>query len=208
MGFEYIRPHSETLAHTWLIQRLNKPSKGFGPLGVDNPFSFGGGLLNGGLSKDAMNLLRDIFSFDYMGAAEFEFGSVPAALSRIAEHATPSKVKKKSNLVAHSFEFDKANIEKNWKKDSVQATGVATIYVLCHKDHVSQVEELITKLASERFNSELKESTRLASALDPQNDWDTKVGGWLELNNGFMFFVDEEMFNKTADLFGIKRQEK
>lgn len=57
------------LKQTYLVQRLNRPTNGY-----DNPFSFGGGLKNGGLSEDAMKLLRPIFSFDYMGSAEFEFG--------------------------------------------------------------------------------------------------------------------------------------
>ena len=55
----------------YLIQRLEK-SKNY-----VNPFSFGGGLVNGGLSKDAMSLLKPIFSFDYMGSAEFDFGVLP-----------------------------------------------------------------------------------------------------------------------------------
>jgi hypothetical protein len=67
---------------SYLIQRLHKPEswriKG---KVLDNAFSFGGGLKNGGLTTKALDLLRDIFSFDYMCAAEFEFGAVPAALS-------------------------------------------------------------------------------------------------------------------------------
>ena len=50
-------------------------------------FSFGGGLKNGGLSNDAMNLIRNICRFDYMGAAEYEFGAVPESLSYIAQNA-------------------------------------------------------------------------------------------------------------------------
>ena len=48
---------------SWLIQRLNKPREYEGKLkGLENAFSFGGGLVNGGLSKEAMELLN----FDYM----------------------------------------------------------------------------------------------------------------------------------------------
>ena len=39
---------------------------------------------NGGLSSEAMDLIRGIWAFDYMGAAEFEFGAVPKALQKIA----------------------------------------------------------------------------------------------------------------------------
>ena len=82
MKTEHPKTHWRT---PWLIQRLHKPES-FKLAGVetDNPFSFGGGLINGGLSKEAMDLLRPIFSFDYMGAAEFEFGEVSKALTALA----------------------------------------------------------------------------------------------------------------------------
>ncbi|KKS64951.1 MAG: hypothetical protein UV32_C0003G0012 [Candidatus Collierbacteria bacterium GW2011_GWF2_42_51] len=67
---------------TRLIQRLEKP------IGRASPFSFGGGLKNGGLSKEAMDVLGDIFNFDYMGSSEFEWGAVPAALNFIAEQSS------------------------------------------------------------------------------------------------------------------------
>ncbi len=32
--------------------------------------------------------------------------------------------------------------------------------------------------------------------------------GWLELDNGYVFFTDEEAFQKTINLFGIKITEE
>lgn len=72
------------MKRTWLVQRLRKPYN-HPAFGADNPFSFGGGLRNGGLNDEAMGLLRGIFSFDYMGAAEFEFGAIPQAFDRLRE---------------------------------------------------------------------------------------------------------------------------
>lgn len=199
MGFSYLRPRVDgRLNKSWLIQRLDKPFKATGPLGADNPFAFGGGYKNGGLSDDAMALLRDIFSFDYMGAAEFEFGAVPEALTEIAKAA------EKGELVAHTFEFDKSRIEKDWRKNAVQPTGTATIYVLCVKGDEAEIQSRIEGWASERYNSELKESTRLADVLDVDSQrYTVRTAGWLELNNGYMFFTDKEMFDKTASLFGV-----
>lgn len=68
------------MERSYLIQRLKDPYLGH----EKNPFSFGGGYKNGGLADEAIDLLKDIFSFDYMGAAEFEFGALPKALNRIA----------------------------------------------------------------------------------------------------------------------------
>ena len=50
---------------------------------------------------------------------------------------------------------------------------------------------------------DLKEGLRLTYALRPTNDWDRDVCGWLELDNGFMFFIDEEMWEETIDLLGV-----
>src|SRR5687767_3353849 len=61
----------------YLIQRLKKP------LGVENPYSFGGGRINGGINKESMKLINQVFSFDYMGSAEFEWGAVPTALAAL-----------------------------------------------------------------------------------------------------------------------------
>jgi hypothetical protein len=72
---------------SYLIQRLEEPWGGMAQF-KDNPFSFGGGLRNGGLSQEAMDLIRGIWSFDYMGSAEFEFGAVPEALNAIANCTT------------------------------------------------------------------------------------------------------------------------
>jgi hypothetical protein len=74
----------------YLVQRLQRPYKGKeGGLIKDDPniFSFGGGFKNGGLSKQAMDIFKELFRFDYMGAAEFEFGAVPKAFQAIAQNA-------------------------------------------------------------------------------------------------------------------------
>lgn len=64
---------------TYLVQRLTKPMGG--RMGAfSEAFAFGGGLRHGGVSDGAMDLLRQVFAFDYMGAAEFEWGAVPKAL--------------------------------------------------------------------------------------------------------------------------------
>jgi hypothetical protein len=183
-------PQSTTLSHTRLIQRLDAPR------GQDNPFSFGGGYKNGGLSDDAMELLRGVFSFDYMGAAEFEFGAVPKALSAIANLSS------KGEYAAWSFAPKLRKPDKS--KLSVPAHD--TIYVVAPRAQRGEIEALITHLANERWNSDLKETTHLNAVLWPDDNWSARFKGWLELDNGFFFFVDEVMFNKVANLFGIESE--
>lgn len=72
----------KNLKNTCLIQRLLKPNKS----SLSNIFNFGGGLKNGGLSDDAISMLNPIFSFDYMGSAEFEFGAIPEFFQVIAKN--------------------------------------------------------------------------------------------------------------------------
>lgn len=184
------------MRRSWLVQRLRKPAQRDSIFGKDNPFAFGGGLRNGGLSDDAMDLLRPIFSFDYMGAAEFEFGAVPKALRRIGENAR--------NLVATSIDVRLADVAKHWRdKSEGEPVGSAPVYLLCAKADVAEVESRVRGWAGESF-SELKEQTRLSSALRPVHDWDAETGGWLELDNGFMFFTDRDMWAATAAVFGVE----
>lgn len=185
---------------TWLVQRLNKPWKTSGlPETLSNVFAFGGGLKNGGLSKDAMTLLKDIFEFDYMGSAEFEWGSVPNALRHIAENI--------KDYFAYSFDIALMDVANNWKDKSKKVPeGSVTIYMLVSKADYPEFEKRIRQWARESYNSNLKESTHLSSTLRPYNEWDGRVVGWLELNNGFMFFTDKEMWQKTCDLFGVHHE--
>jgi hypothetical protein len=177
------------MERSWLVQRLRRPWPGE----RDNPFSFGGGLKNGGLSDEAMGLLRGIFSFDYMGAAEFEFGAVPEALQRIA----------RADLAVFSFAVPLADVPAHWRdKSSEKPAGEATVYVLCPADNSDEVRERIEGWARTHL-ADLKEQTRFASALRPFNEWDSEVCGWLELDNGFMFFTDRDMWQQTCELFGV-----
>jgi len=169
-----------------LIQRLEAP------VGVINPFSFGGGQKNGGLSEKAVDLVKNVFSFDYMGASEFEWGAVPKALSAVHE----------ADKVAFSLEIAGSDINHQWKpRHEPDFPGKSTIYVLCSVKHIEEVEARIRKVASDEGSLNLKEATCLQRALD--NNADSRVCGWLELDNGFFFFTDKAMWENTCKLFGV-----
>lgn len=173
---------------SWLVQRLEAPR------GAANPFSFGGGLRNGGLSDEAMGLLRGVFSFDYMGAAEFEFGAVPEALGAIASN---------KRLTAFAFEVPLSKVAKGFREtEPPAARAKATVYVICDERHVDAVKEFVRLDAARKVD--LKESTRLSEVLRPSGPYQPTVVGWLELNNGFFFFTDEQMWLNTALLFGVQ----
>ena len=159
------------MQRSFLIQRLTAPSR------VANPFSFGGGLHNGGLSADAMSLLSQIFSFDYMGAAEFEWGAVPEALQGMAKDA--------EQLIAYLHQD-------------------LPVSVICRSSAADEVDRRIFDWATTEFVEGVKEQPRLFAALTPRNEYDSRYKGWLELSNGFFFFTDRDMWAKTAVLFGLE----
>lgn len=188
---------TQTMTSSWLVQRLHKPHAGFGQLGKDNPFSFGGGYRNGGLSPEAMDLLRNVWSFDYMGAAEFEFGAVPEALHRLA----------KSALTGFSFTVPLADVPANWRdKSKTKPKGEATIYVLCPAHHADEICNRINEWARTE-DVQLKEGLKLTTSLRPVETWDSETCGWLELDNGFLFFTDETMWENACALFGVAADE-
>jgi hypothetical protein len=181
-----------------LVQRLKKPFPNDSPMArLADTLAFGGGLRNGGLSAEAMGLLGDIFRFDYMGGSEFEWGAVPEALQHIAKNVKKYK--------AFQFTIPLACVAKDFRdKSTEEPTGYATIYVICDKSHVTEVGERIVHWAANPYGGELKETTHLSNTLRPVHEWDTDVQGWLELDNGFFFFTDRDMWEKTAQLFGMR----
>lgn len=154
----------------YLVQRLRKPS------GFHNPFSFGGGIVNGGINKDVMEVLNQIWLFDYMGSTEFEWGAVPQALNKLA------KLSKDGKLIACEYEIDEG-----------------AVYYICPSDIEDDVLKWI-KMAAKEQHSETKGFVGLKDSMKGK----LKYKGWIELQNPFMFFIDGEMFNNTRKLFGVK----
>lgn len=173
----------------YLVQRLNKPRT------QDNPFSFGGGLLNGGITNDAMNYIRHCFSFDYMGAAEYEWGAVPRALQAI--------------------------LDKRKKMVKFEHEGV---FVIALKDIADDVKEWISKALKNEHSVDTRDLLRLKRSMKEikkSEESSFTTLGWLKLEGDwhnqnastkndepFMFFIDETMFKNTCELFEIKKELK
>lgn len=187
----------------WLIQRLNRPHawpEGHFMKGKDNPFAFGGGLRDGGFGKKAMDLLRPIFSFDYMGSAEFELGAVPKAIQ--------SMIASMNDLCAVSFEIDQSKVsfdswESRYFKPPVKGV-MKSIHLIAKVSHHEPAEKYILSLMGKK-EPELKEGTNFKGALldlkDAKDDWLHKTQGWLDIDNCLFFFTDFEMFDRTKMLF-------
>jgi hypothetical protein len=182
---------------TYLVQRLEKPR--VDPRFTDNPFSFGGGLRNGGLSPEAMDLLRPIFGFDYMGAAEYEFGALPQALQALA----------KSELATGHFNLVEKDVAAYRNMFSPKREDLPlrykTVWYICRKEQVGDVVERILEDAKGKLDIKqgYKQFVRTLRS-DPKADYPEETIGWIELDNGFFYFIDEEAARKTAAVFGVE----
>lgn len=182
-------PADVKLNGIYLVQRLTTPSPSKGPLGaLANAFSFGGGLVNGGLSKEAMALLQPIFGFDYMGSSEFEHGAVPKTLGKLAECAA------KNELVIAKF-----NVEAGydgWRRDDPAPGQIvsAPVWLFCPKAALDTYRWAIKAMAADEFSKHLnlKDASRMCgsvrSTVAPPGDkpWRDNVRGWLDVSGGWM----------------------
>lgn len=178
------------MERSYLIQRLQQP------IGKVNPFSFGSG--GSGMGKDNMEVLAQIWSFDYMGAAEFEYGAVPTALNKmIAEETT---------LVASAFDVPYSYDFHGFTKDHPAKLyeGKKKVYYLCNTEHENDVKTLIALWAKGTVGN-TKESILFDMSLaDLPKDINREIVGWWELDNGFMFFTDEKMWRGICDALDVK----
>ena len=177
---------------TYLVQRLQKPYPGC----ENNPFVFGGGLCRGGMNETAYKLLNQIFRFDYMGSAEFEFGAVPTSIGKIVDYFNAG----------------------NGVTGEMKVCGIP-VYYLCFKGNENEVKERIKELGTNPRKYRTKESIFFDEALAarvPANVVPEKKDkykfyldyiGWLELDNDFMFFLDKEAFDKLITLITSKEGE-
>jgi len=165
---------------TRLIQRLEKPYiQDNGKLSkIANAFSFGGGYKNGGLSDEAMKLISSIFSFSYMGAAEYEFGAVPKSLAAMYELA----------------------IAKNLAACSIICGGVE-VFCICNKTDWYEIQGRIKQLANDKLRT--RDYVGLHKVISGETVH-KNLAGWFELDNNFMFFTDKKMFEACCKLFELE----
>lgn len=178
---------------THLIQRLEQPYKG----ADKNPFTFGGGYRNGGLSDDAFSQLNRVFAFEYMGAAEYEFGAIPEALRAMARVPLTGFEFKIDHVVKPGHflqrDLDKAGEQPN--------TNPTVFYVICAKDDTLEVQKRIELLVVDKLH--VRDQTNVKEAMAAFDTSLIRTRAWLELDNGFFFTVDKDMFEKLSIICGV-----
>lgn len=195
----------EPILNCYLIQRLKKQYIKEGESKFSqNSFSFGGGYKNGGFSNEAIEHLSKIWRYDYMGAAEFEFGGVPKSLEEILENINRYT---KGNFVVSAQGYTKESFLNKDKGEKIE--NKKTVFYVCNKNYEKSVKEWIKKFAkNESWNSSgtnkyrTKEPVYLNSNI-LNREFQKENVGWHDITNHFLFFTDEEMFNNFCDLIGI-----
>jgi len=175
------------MERSYLIQRLKQP------IGRVNPFSFGGG--GGMMSKEAMVALAQIWSWDYMGAAEFEFGAVPEAFGKMEG----------KDVIANFFTVPYKYEFMGWRDTPRQTfEGKQKVFYICIAEQEDEVKERL-KIWAKKEPGGTKERIRFNEGLATvPTEIDSGVVGWFELDNGFFFFADEKMWRNACEILEIK----
>lgn len=191
----------ERIREPYLIQRLKKPyevkAERSGIMAkLADAFSFGGGLIQGGLNKKSYELISKIWRYDYMGSAEFEWGAVPESLEKVLE------LRKAKKLIR--FEMPVTANARDFNKDK-GLTVTKTVYVVCNEDFKKDIQGYIEKLALEQagLGFRTKESVGLDKSIC-DIDYCKDLVGWHDIKNHYLFFTDKVMFDNFCELFELK----
>lgn len=174
------------MKRTWLVQRLTRPVEtADGELFSENPFSFGGGRKSGGLSDEAMDALRPLFGFDYMGADEYEYGAVAESLADLAARAADT---------GGAYEF-RVNTKSGtlWVVTDINASQL---------DICQRVKDLASGKVGDRDDT----AYSMQHAVDSDSEVFKRVVGWLDIANAYLIFTEESRAKAAADLFSGREE--
>jgi hypothetical protein len=173
----------------YLLQRLNKPYPNDSRF-KSNPFAFGGGYKNGGLSDEAMEIFSSIWSYDYMGSAEFEWGALPKSWERIGNNL--------KEYTVHVFNVTAKFMDWRTKERTIKT---APVYIFCKNEDIKEIEEWLVKFADEeKHDYQTKEWINLGHSICTP---DNKTLGWHDIDNDYLFFINKEMIDKLISALGL-----
>lgn len=118
-----------------------------------------------------------MYSMDYMGAAEFEFGALPKSLRRITS-------------VVDKFEVTK--VEKVAAKDGRR------LYLLCHRHATAELLKVSVPLLLSG-KARLKEATNLEESLNSPERTYHCCDAWWDIDHDFFLILGEKNAAKTLE---------
>lgn len=187
----------------FLLQRMLKPFPKTGDENKDrqlellsSAFTFGGGYKNGGLSDEAWKVISEIWRYDYMGSAEFEFGALPKSFEYINKNF--------SNYVTGEIEVE--CLRDKWDTpDKKEIITKGIVYYFVEKEKEKELKKYIKHFANRNKRPPEKYFTKefigLERGLNPIKEHELNYGGWHCIYNNFLMFTDKTMFNKFKTIF-------
>lgn len=185
----------------------------------------GGGMLQ--LRDDAWKLLQTVFDLDYMGAAEYEFGSLPHSLQRLSTGSCEAwsyvfrgtdikppywrtyaieTLRRKEIREAREAKVKppRRNEKKLLALANLSPISDKTVYVFGPTGHRGEeVQEMLRRIAVGEVPT--KGANRFGEFLDPDPDrgafGDRPVVGWFDLDNSLFWFLDREIWKNTVRIF-------
>ena len=168
---------------SWIVQRLNKPTKTLNPYGNTIDFD----------DKDSIDRVAKVFSTDYMGAFEYEHGALGESMSRM-------------------YENDFTNIEEycHYHKEGIdfRCYVVYTINIDWKigkiKNQRQFVEQCIQKNYIDGSNGgeEVAKNDYGSFYKRVNGEWDSEeLMGWYDLRNDFAWFLELEDAENFKSLF-------
>lgn len=180
------------MLHSFRIQRLGLPYRSSFIGKVNHNTAFG--VLGSGLSNEDRDRLISICTFDHMGDLDFAGGALPDTIDKMV----------KTELVAFDMEAHTSPYDYHPRGRPLHGRHACTIHVICPHTIREDVAVRIARIAFEEpFGVKrpvyLERSIRQrAKAIKARN------AGWIELDNGFVFFVYKQMARKMRDYLTSK----
>lgn len=176
-----VRPH--------LIQRLLVPEGGV------REITWKAGVADGGLSENAVSLLSGVYKLDLMISSEFKVGQEVEVVRLLAEQA-----QKKS---PHPTEC-------------MSGSELGIFYILPRDYYLVFCQQILQPLATNEASFKLRERCGLQEWTN--YNWHFmgrgmafrgqplhhEVVGWMDLDNGIFFGVNEAMFVSLRNFLGLK----
>ena len=141
-------------------------------------------------------MISEIWRYDYMGSAEFEFGDLPKSLEHIA--------KKHKNYTIGSVKVKVSGKLKYSDKTKITKEGdVFFVTEAKYFDDTKKWIETMAKGEGYEQNYRTKENVGLNSHLIGK-EYSEDNTGWHDIHNHYLFFTDKSMCEKFCKLLGIE----
>jgi len=194
--------HDGVPIRTYLVHRLKRPfdfSPSLSPEAVvgDKTFAIGKTAKERDRpTQETWGIIRQLFSFDYMGSVEFEWGAAPYAL------VSMNKERKDYHLLEVVLDAAKIKSDRVYAQEQIKrAPPLSHIHVLCRRDHDDYARTFIERLAYESRAAEhlLKERIYFAeNLLYKDRSASSQILAWLDLSNGIFWSYCKDLTMAVA----------